>query len=92
MLQGATWTEQQKFTPINPHPTDGEYFACAVAVDGSTLVVGAPYKTFAASDFQSSAYVILVSLSANGVKCARTWSIKLSGLSKTHKLSAPAPI
>ncbi len=52
---GSTWTEQQKLIASDVEPVN--YFGSAVALDGDTAAVGAPYDTFGSNALQGSAYV-----------------------------------
>lgn len=60
----ATWTEQQKLTASDAAPHD--FFGSSVAVDGDTVLVGAPFNDGPAGDWQGSAYVF--------VREGTTWS------------------
>lgn len=49
-VKGAdgTWTQQAKLTPSDPtigNPASGKRFGQSVAIDGDTIVVGAPYES-----------------------------------------------
>lgn len=52
---GSVWSEQQKLIASDVEPVN--YFGSAVALDGDTAVVGAPYDTFGSNALQGSAYV-----------------------------------
>jgi len=52
---GATWTQQQKVTASDPAASD--YFGGSVAVQGTTLAVGAYNKTVSANIGQGAAYL-----------------------------------
>lgn len=60
---GDAWTQQAKLVPSNPgygNPTNGKRFGQAVAIDGDTIVVGAPYEDIPGSpvvDSVGAAYV-----------------------------------
>lgn len=59
---GDTWTEQQKLTASDGNPRD--FFGSAVALDGDTLVVGAPSTDVGGAMQPGAAYVFTRS---NGV-------------------------
>ncbi len=51
---GTNWNEQHKLIASDFEPVN--YFGSAVALDGDTAVVGAPYDTFGSNALQGSAY------------------------------------
>jgi trimeric autotransporter adhesin len=55
MQSGATWTQQEKLTASGGK--SGDDFGWSVAVDGSTIVVGAPDHTVGANSEEGAAYV-----------------------------------
>jgi len=53
--QGGNWVETQKLTASDG--AAGDQFSDSVAVSGSTIVVGAPFKTIGGHLFQGAVYV-----------------------------------
>lgn len=66
--QGSTWTEQQKLHTMAASST--EYYGFSMALDGTTLIVGAPFSAINNNDSQGAAYVYFLPLNKNGDKCA----------------------
>jgi hypothetical protein len=61
---GGRWTQQQELTASDG--AAGDFFGFSVAISGSTVVVGAPYKTVGGSSRRGAAYVF--------VQSGATWS------------------
>ncbi len=61
---GATWTQQQKLTPASRIAHQG--FGYAVAINGETLVVGAPGDEVTGGSFPRAAYIF--------VRSGTTWA------------------
>ena len=56
---GGTWSQQQELTASDGAPDD--WFGNSVAVDGSTVVVGAPHHMVGSNANQGAAYVFMQS-------------------------------
>jgi len=54
---GTTWTQQTKLAASDAGA--GQWFGYSVAVDGGTIVVGAPYATFATAPTAGAVYVFV---------------------------------
>ena len=52
---GGTWTQQAELTAIDGIYND--YFGYSVAVNGSTAIIGAPFRTVGANQAQGTVYV-----------------------------------
>ncbi|HMV99781.1 MAG TPA: FG-GAP repeat protein, partial [Acidobacteriota bacterium] len=54
---GTTWSQRQKLTASDG--AAGDWFGTSVAINGETVVVGAPLDTIGANNLQGSAYVFV---------------------------------
>ena len=63
---GPTWSEQQKLTASDGASND--FFGQSVAVNGETIVIGAPQMDISANSDQGSAYVF--------VRTGTTWNLQ----------------
>jgi hypothetical protein len=93
---GGTWTQQQELTASDGAP--GDWFGESVAVDGSTVVVGAPRHEVGRNASQGAAYVFVQSGTTWGQEAELTasdgaaadmfgWSIAVDG--STVVMGAP---
>lgn len=61
---GTSWLQQQKLLPVDV--VNGDLFGTSVAIDGDTIVAGAPSKTIGGSSGRGAAYVF--------VRSGTTWT------------------
>lgn len=88
LRSGDTWTEQARLTPADGEP--GDLFGGSVAIEGDTVVIGAPFDSGVVSQYTGAAYVFTRSAGVwtEGAKLrasdasqldALGWAVSISG-------------